>query len=261
MALHPSRVLLGLHCPRAEPGTVTDGGECESVPCTAVAPSDVPCPTGSVPGGCAAAGSVLASPGAEARAVVPPRVAGDGCSPPAARAAVPADTEGRRGRAVVPPRPAGPGPSQPCPGALGLSCGPESSAVPGGVPGEGSSSASVHGCPAASGVGACPVPAPRCGRSAGRGADTEPLGHSARCPRGLGRGGPGAAVPVRQRSPAEGPRDAQGSAALRVGPVPLPRAGQSRAQHSTSTRREGKERRAGPRASRNSTGHRPPSYR
>lgn len=53
-----------------------------------------------------------------------------------------------------------------------------------------------------------------------------------------------AAVPVWQRFPVAVPRWAQGSAALRVEPVPLPRAGQSRAQHSTSTGREGREQHA-----------------
>lgn len=250
MALHPSRLLLDLHCPLAEPGAVTEGGECRSVPCGVVASFTVTCRRGSGPGGCVLAGSVCPSAGAGVPA------AGPGCS-------VPAETGGPGGSVAEPPRAAGPVPSLPSPGPLGLCCGPESSAVPAGVPGNGGGPASVHSCPTAPGVGGCPVPAPGCGRSAGRGEGRALSGSDPRQPpRGPGPSEPqpprlalgatesagGAAVPVpapvRQRSPAAVPRGAQGSAALRAEPVPMPRAGQSRAQHSTSTGREGKEQRA-----------------
>lgn len=142
-----------------------------------MAPSTITFPPGSVPGGDPAVGAVSSSAGAGA---------GDG------RSVVPAKS-GSPGRSVaVPSHAAGPVPSLP---AWVLPWGLGGSAVPAGVPGKGSSPASVRSCPTASGIGARPVPAPRFG-STGRGrsegmlsrADPQPAPH------GCQLGAPGRSV-------------------------------------------------------------------
>lgn len=266
VGLQPSRVLGDPHCPLAEPGTVTEDGECEGVLCGVVAPSAVTFPTGSVLGVYLVVGAVSGSTGAGAPTLVTPGLAGDGCLLPAAAcSAVPAESGGPGCSVAAPSCTVGPIPSLPAQGPPGLPWGLGDSSVPAGVPGKGSSSASVCSCPAASGVGTRPVPAPRSG-STGRGrsegtlsrAGPQPAPHSyqlstpgpsaapthvavTQCHRRrvTSGTGPAPAVPVWQRSPVAVPGWAQGTAVPSVEPVPLPRPGQSRAQHSTITGERG----------------------
>lgn len=262
MGVHPGRVLGDPRCPRADPGTVMEDGEYEGILCGVVAPSAVTFPTGSVPGGYLVVGAVSGSMGAGGPTLVTPRLAGDGGSLPAAAcSAVPAESGAPGCSMAAPSCTVGPVPSLPAQGPAGLPWGLGASAVLTGVPGKGSSSASVCCCPVVSGIGARPVPAPRSG-SMGRGrsggmlsrADTQPAPHSHRlgtpgpsvalvhvagmwCHRQRAMSGtvPAPAVPVWQRSPTAVPGWAQGMAVPSVESVPLPRPGQSRAQHSTIT--------------------------
>lgn len=159
--LCPGRALGVSQCSPAGLGTVTEDGECRRVPSGAVAPSTISSPTGSVRREGLVVGAVSSSVGA-AEGPPPrplPRLAGDGPWLPVAASAAPM---ARGGPAPVPAPcpPAGPVPSllvQPPRSVLG------GSAVPGGVPGKGSSSASVCSHVVAFGVGNCPAPAPCCG--------------------------------------------------------------------------------------------------
>lgn len=154
--LHVNSVLtvLGVpHCPPVLLGTVTWDDECKRVLREAGALSAFSCPMGSVPGAALMAGAVLSSTGT---AVSPLAGLSPGCmedvpSLPAAASGVPAEGEGCAS-VLTPSRTAGTVPASP-----GLLLVLRGSAVPGGVPGKGNSSASV-----------CSHPAPCCG-SVGRG--------------------------------------------------------------------------------------------
>lgn len=166
MGLCPGRALGVPHCSPVELGTVTEDGERKRIPCRVVAPSAISFPTGSVRreelvvG--AASSSVGAAEGPPPRPL--PRLAGDGPWLPVAASAAPV---ARGGPASVPAPcpPVGPVPSLPVWAPHSVLGG---SAVPGGVPGKGSSSASICSHVVAFGVGNCPAPAPCCG-SVGRG--------------------------------------------------------------------------------------------
>lgn len=222
-------VLIVLEVPRCPPvllDTITWDNECKRVLCEAGALSAFSFPMGSVRGAALMAGAVLSSTvtAVSPQAGLSPGRVGDVLSLPSAASVVPAESEGCAS-VLTPSRTAGPSPASP-----GLLLVPGGSAVPGGVPGKGNSSASV-----------CSHPAPCCG-SVGRGSRTlgnaEPGGHPPAKhrptgpPRGQRAPGPhGDTVPVLQRCPGW----AQGAAVPRVEPVPPPRAGQNRAQQPTST--------------------------
>lgn len=224
-------IVLGVpHCPLELLGTIMWDDECDRVLCGVGELSAFSFPMGSVLGAVLMAGAVLSSmvTAVSTLAGLPPGGVGDVPSLPAAASVVPAEGEGCAA-VLTPSRTAGTVPASP-----GLLLVPEGSAVPGGVPGKGNSSASV-----------CSHPAPCCG-SAGRGrgmlSGAGALRHSTNTrAHPAGKKPIRGTVPVRQPSPGW----AQGTAVPRVEPIPLPRAGQSRAQHPTRTA-EGTDRASAP---------------